>query len=183
MLLEDEHGPVAVYALPYLEPDAVRGPGWAASPARGHEAVLGAAMRQVRADLGARGPARGRWSLAHAFVAGGQPSDSERDISVGGVGAVPAGCSHGVDYAALGHLHGRQQLADGGPLLRFTARLLLLRARPHEGLVARRPRARRPRAGRHRRRPRPAAAGRPARPARSLLTDPRSPRTSRPGAR
>jgi exonuclease SbcD len=54
-------------------------------------------------------------------VVGGEPSDSERDISVGGVGAVPAGLFAGVDYVALGHLHGRQRLTDtvrysGSPL-------------------------------------------------------------------
>jgi exonuclease SbcD len=58
---------------------------------------------------------------AHAFVVGGEPSDSERDISVGGVGAVPAGLFAGADYVALGHLHGRQRLAEsvrysGSPL-------------------------------------------------------------------
>jgi exonuclease SbcD len=51
--------------------------------------------------------------LAHAFVTGGEVSDSERDISVGGVGSVPAATFGGVDYAALGHLHGAQRLAEG----------------------------------------------------------------------
>jgi DNA repair protein SbcD/Mre11 len=50
--------------------------------------------------------------LAHAFVAGGQPSDSERDISVGGVSIVPTSLFDGIDYAALGHLHGRHTLTD-----------------------------------------------------------------------
>ncbi len=59
--------------------------------------------------------------LAHAFVAGAQPSDSERDISVGGVSLVPTSVFDGVDYAALGHLHGRHTLTDpvrysGSPL-------------------------------------------------------------------
>jgi exonuclease SbcD len=59
--------------------------------------------------------------LAHAFVAGAQPSDSERDISVGGVARVPVEVFEGVDYAALGHLHGRHTLTDsirysGSPL-------------------------------------------------------------------
>src|SRR5687768_15500609 len=39
VLLDDAHGPVAVYGLPYLEPDAVRGP-WRLA-ARSHEAALG----------------------------------------------------------------------------------------------------------------------------------------------
>jgi len=51
--------------------------------------------------------------MAHAFVTGGEPSDSERDISVGGVGSVPASTFAGLDYAALGHLHGAQRVAEG----------------------------------------------------------------------
>ena len=50
--------------------------------------------------------------LAHAFVAGGQASESERDISVGGVSVVPTSCFAGVDYTALGHLHGAQALTE-----------------------------------------------------------------------
>jgi exonuclease SbcD len=55
--------------------------------------------------------------LAHAFVGGGQPSDSERDISVGGVDLVPAAVFDGVDYVALGHLHRPQTLT---PRLRYS---------------------------------------------------------------
>ncbi len=51
--------------------------------------------------------------LAHAFVAGCAPSDSERDISVGGVSMVSASVFEGVDYTALGHLHGPHVLSDG----------------------------------------------------------------------
>ena len=69
------------------------------------------AMRRVRADLDAR-PGVRSVVLAHAFVAGGVASDSERDISVGGVSQVPAGLFDGIDYTALGHLHGRATLAE-----------------------------------------------------------------------
>jgi len=59
--------------------------------------------------------------LAHAFVTGGQASDSERDIAVGGVPSVPASVFDGVHYAALGHLHGCQTINErlrysGSPL-------------------------------------------------------------------
>jgi exonuclease SbcD len=119
VLLDDDHGPVAVYGLPYLDPDALREP-WAL-PGRSHEAALTEAMARVRADLERR-PGRTRSVvLAHAFVAGAEPSDSERDISVGGVSIVPTTVFDGVDYAALGHLHGRATLTDhvrysGSPL-------------------------------------------------------------------
>ncbi|MGY1692187.1 exonuclease SbcCD subunit D [Geodermatophilus sp. SYSU D01105] len=115
VLLRDEHGEVALYGLPYLEPEIARHelgvPG-----ARSHEAVLTEAMDRVRADLFLRPGARSV-VLAHAFVGGGVPSDSERDICVGGVDLVPAAVFDGVDYVALGHLHRPQTLT---PRLRYS---------------------------------------------------------------
>ncbi|GAB4080409.1 exonuclease SbcCD subunit D [Modestobacter muralis] len=119
VLFTDEHGEVAVYGLPYLEPEIARHE-LGLPEARSHEAVLAAAMTRVRADLSRRPGARSV-VLAHAFVGGGQPSESERDIAVGGVDLVPAGVFDGVDYVALGHLHRPQSLSDrvrysGSPL-------------------------------------------------------------------
>lgn len=118
VLLEDEHGPVAFHGLPYLDPTAMIEP-WAL-PGRSHEIVLREAMRRVRADLATRSRTRSV-VLAHAFVAGAQPSESERDISVGGVSRVPTGVFDDIDYVALGHLHGRHTLDEhirysGSPL-------------------------------------------------------------------
>ncbi|WP_277212652.1 exonuclease SbcCD subunit D [Isoptericola croceus] len=122
-------GPVLVYPLPYLDPDAVRreladgssATGSAAAHsdeevtplARSHEAVTAAAMRRVGADLARRrdaGTSAPAVVMAHAFVVGGLASESERDIRVGGVDSVPAGVfgGWGLDYVALGHLHGPQ---------------------------------------------------------------------------
>jgi exonuclease SbcD len=124
VLFTDEHGEVAVYGLPYLEPEIARhelglgrrGDG----AARSHEAVLTEAMERVRRDLFLRPGARSV-VLAHAFVGGGVPSDSERDICVGGVDLVPAPVFDGVDYVALGHLHRPQTITErlrysGSPL-------------------------------------------------------------------
>jgi DNA repair protein SbcD/Mre11 len=139
VLLEDQHGPVAVYGVPFLEPDAVRtdlppapqnpkAPADTISntspesdtPPRGHQGVLTRATDCIRADLATRGGARSV-VMAHAWVAGGEASESERDISVGGVGRVPAGLFDGFGYTALGHLHGPQTLGErlrysGSPL-------------------------------------------------------------------
>lgn len=119
VLLADRHGEVAFYGLPYLEPALVRDEFKAVGT--GHEAVLAAAMDRVRADLARRPAGTRSVVLAHAFVAGGAPSDSERDITVGGVASVPAGVFDGVDYVALGHLHGSQRITErvryaGSPL-------------------------------------------------------------------
>ena len=119
VMLEDDHGPVAVYGLPYLEPDVLREP-WGLE-SRSHTAVLTEAMRRVTLDLATRPAGTRSLAMAHAFVAGGNASDSERDISVGGVSLVPTSVFESVDYAALGHLHGRHTLTDtirysGSPL-------------------------------------------------------------------
>jgi|HubBroStandDraft_5_1064220.scaffolds.fasta_scaffold19011_2 exonuclease SbcD len=136
VLLEDAHGPVAVYGVPYLEPDAVRGdlpqaegtgpPAEGTSAPdpgevpRGHAGVLGHAARCIRADADSR-RVRRRVVLAHGWVAGGAASESERDITVGGVGQVPAALFDDFSYVALGHLHGQQTIAghlrySGSPL-------------------------------------------------------------------
>jgi exonuclease SbcD len=84
------------------------------------------AMRRVHDDLGTRRDTRSV-VMAHAFVAGDpergaqMASDSERDISVGGLQIAPTSLFTQVDYAALGHLHGRHTLTDsvrysGSPL-------------------------------------------------------------------
>ncbi|MFE6274401.1 exonuclease SbcCD subunit D [Streptomyces goshikiensis] len=119
VVLADVHGEVAFYGLPYLEPALVKDRFGAGQVS--HEAVLGAAMDRIRADLATRQPGTRSVVLAHAFVTGGQASDSERDITVGGVEAVPASVFDGVDYAALGHLHGCQTISErvrysGSPL-------------------------------------------------------------------
>ncbi|MBT2478472.1 exonuclease SbcCD subunit D [Streptomyces sp. ISL-94] len=119
VVLADVHGDVALYGLPYLEPALVKDQFDAEKVS--HEAVLGAAMDRIRADLATRPPGTRSVVLAHAFVTGGQASDSERDITVGGVEAVPASVFDGVDYAALGHLHGCQTINErvrysGSPL-------------------------------------------------------------------
>ncbi|MEV0398469.1 exonuclease SbcCD subunit D [Actinoallomurus sp. NPDC050550] len=114
VLLDDG---TAIYGIPYLEPEVVRGR-WEL-PERGHGAALTEAMRRIRADQAERG---GRSVvLAHAFVTGGEASDSERDIAIGGIASVPKSVFDGVDYAALGHLHRAQPLSErvryaGSPL-------------------------------------------------------------------
>jgi len=111
VVLDDRHGPVAFYPVPYLEPDLR----WRSLEAEGprHAAVLHAAMGRVRTDLATRANTRSV-VLAHAFVRGHADvdvCDSERDVTIGGTAEVPATVFDGVDYVALGHLHGRQSPA------------------------------------------------------------------------
>lgn len=118
VVLRDEHGPVAFYGIPYLEPEITRTE-LGVPEARSHQQILDAAMARVQADAAGRG---GRTVvLAHAFVVGAEPSESERSISVGGVETVAASSFDGADYVALGHLHSPQTVTDrvrysGSPL-------------------------------------------------------------------
>ncbi|RMI34971.1 metallophosphoesterase family protein [Nocardia stercoris] len=119
VLLADEHGEIAIYGLPYLEPEITRVE-LGVPQARSHAEILDAAMGRVRADLLRRGSPRSV-VLAHAFVVGGEQTGSERSISVGGVQTVPLSAFDGIDYVALGHLHSPQTLSEavrysGSPL-------------------------------------------------------------------
>ena len=123
VMLSDQFGPVAFYGIPYLEPEITRVE-LDVPRARTHSDILGAAMSRVRRDLAERtaaDPATRSVLLAHAFVVGGEASESERSISVGGVETVAVGEFDGVDYVALGHLHSPQMLSEsvrysGSPL-------------------------------------------------------------------
>lgn len=126
-----------LYPVPYLDPDAARAAlgEWSDEPLhRSHASVLGAVTRRVGADLAGRRAGGGRvpaMLAAHVFVGGGAASDSERDIRVGGVDAVPAAvfADTGLDYVALGHLHRPQAIgrADAeGPVIRYSGSPLAL---------------------------------------------------------
>ena len=117
LVVVDDDVTLAVYGLPYLEPDLHRE---ALDAERSHTAVLQAAMRRVRDDLASRQGVRSIVA-GHAFITGGGDavvSDSERDLRVGGIGDAPAGVFDGVDYVALGHLHGAQAVVD--PTVRYS---------------------------------------------------------------
>lgn len=58
-------------------------------------------------------------AVAHAFVEGGSVSDSERQLEVGGTGAVRAELFEPFSYTALGHLH-RPQSVGGSATLRYS---------------------------------------------------------------
>src|SRR6266702_1491260 len=118
VVLGDADGDVAIYGIPYLLPDAVMDE---LGAARSHASVLAAAVARIRADAAGRGIGR-IVVAAHAFITGGLPSDSERDIRVGGIGDAPASVFDGISYVALGHLHGQQNIPAGaaGTTVRYS---------------------------------------------------------------
>ncbi|MGO4803757.1 exonuclease SbcCD subunit D [Arthrobacter sp. 2MCAF15] len=115
---DDEAAPLlAIYGIPWLEPRLVAEQ--LAVQTASHFEVTRAATERIRADVLRRSESRTVHSvvLAHTFASGGISSDSERDLSIGGVGAVPLDLFDGFGYTALGHLHGRQELS---PAVRYS---------------------------------------------------------------
>ncbi len=117
----NEQADVAIYGVPYLEPRMVADSLGCAQVT--HSAVTAAALERVRTDLSRRRRSGAVYSvvMAHTFASGGAGSDSERELSQGGLGVVPLSLFEGFDYVALGHLHGKQRLHDrvrysGSPL-------------------------------------------------------------------
>ncbi|WP_070777379.1 exonuclease SbcCD subunit D [Brevibacterium sp. HMSC07C04] len=118
VLLGADDDRTAVYGIPYLEPALVSGQ---LDTARTHSAVLRAAMERIRAHRAAHCPKHRAIVMAHGFIAGAEPSDSERSIEIGGVGRAEADLFTWADYAALGHLHRPQTITpnvrySGSPL-------------------------------------------------------------------
>ncbi|WP_214465384.1 exonuclease SbcCD subunit D [Microbacterium flavescens] len=117
--VDDAHGPVHFYGIPFLEPALVRHL-WPDAEIRSQRLAIEHAMGLVRADAGQRG---GRSvAIAHCFAAGVDATPGvEREIRQGSLDVVPLAALDGPDYVALGHIHGRQRLSErvryaGAPL-------------------------------------------------------------------
>lgn len=104
--LEDEHGPLHIYLMPFLKPAQVRA---------FFEQKIDTYHQAIEAVLGAAqiNPKERNILVAHQFVvhADQEPlrSDSE-STSVGGLDSVEAFLFADFDYVALGHLHRPQQI-------------------------------------------------------------------------
>ena len=120
LLLSDEHGPVAISALPISYEFAARasyGNDDISCPAEVLAEQIASARRNV--------PKGARWIVvAHAFVEGASTSEGERPLTraVGGIETVPSSVFDGAHYVALGHLHRPQAVGarhvrySGAPL-------------------------------------------------------------------
>ena len=119
--IADDYGPVHIAALPFAEPAVVRSV-FAKESRLDHDRAFTEIVDAARAAI----PTAERSVLvAHAFVAGGRETDSERPLSVGGAGAVSPRRLDGFDYVALGHLHrpqavGRPTAAYAGSLMKYS---------------------------------------------------------------
>ncbi len=101
--LADAWGSVNFYMLPFLKPAQVR----RCFPDReiaSYTDAVRTAVEEMQMDLTQRNVL-----ITHQFVTGAARSESE-DISVGGADNVDAEVFDGIDYVALGHIHGPQNI-------------------------------------------------------------------------
>ncbi len=115
LILSDEHGPVAISALPFSFEFAAR------ACYRNEDICCPAdVLREQVASARRHLPDGARWIVvAHAFVEGASTSEGERPLTraVGGIETVPSSVFDGAQYVALGHLHRPQ--AVGADHIRY----------------------------------------------------------------
>ncbi|MBQ7567401.1 exonuclease SbcCD subunit D [bacterium] len=110
VIMEDQHGPVYFYMLPFVRPAQVRQAFPEEETASFTDAVR-TALAHMNIDYSQRNVL-----ITHQFITGSERSDSEN--SVGGADNVDASVFDGLDYVALGHLHGPQNVG-GSPRIRY----------------------------------------------------------------
>ncbi|MGI6435750.1 MAG: exonuclease SbcCD subunit D [Syntrophomonadaceae bacterium] len=131
--IDDQYGPVYFCPLPYADPAFIRY-FTGNEQIHDHHAGLQAMVQHLTAALPAS--AR-RVAIAHAFISGGEESESERPLTaVGGAGQVPASIFVPFHYSALGHLHGpqnvgKEQVRYAGSLLKYS----FAEAEHHKGIT------------------------------------------------
>ncbi len=110
---------LSVYGIPYLQPEVVF---TQLESERTHAGVLTSAMSRIKADLDNRDATRSL-VVSHAFVTGGSASESERSLEIGGIGDAPSSIFFGIDYIAMGHLHGAQVIStpeDSNTIVKYS---------------------------------------------------------------
>ena len=118
IILNDSHGEVAFYAVPYAEPVVVRDV--LGVDVHSHEAAMKVITDRIKTD---NGKDRRCVVMCHCFIDGSKSSDSERQLSsVGGVDKVPYKLFSDFNYTALGHLHAPQH--QGLETIRYSGSIL-----------------------------------------------------------
>ncbi|MCM3764247.1 exonuclease SbcCD subunit D [Neobacillus niacini] len=112
---------VNFYLLPYAEPGVVRQV-LGDDSIHSHQEAMKAMIGKIEENLNPNEP---NVLVGHAFVLGGQTSDSERVLSVGGSGCVGAELFEPFSYTALGHLHSpdaikHDKVKYSGSLLKYS---------------------------------------------------------------
>ncbi|QXM06531.1 exonuclease SbcCD subunit D [Crassaminicella indica] len=118
IVLYDKYGPVNFYSVPFAEPAVVRDK-LSDDTIHVHDTAMCKLIEYIKhgMDKNVRNVL-----IGHAFVAGGEESESERPLSVGGSSVVNSSYFKDFDYVALGHLHRPQRI--GSESIRYSGSLM-----------------------------------------------------------
>jgi DNA repair protein SbcD/Mre11 len=119
IVLEDEHGPVNFYLLPFFKPSVIKYD-MEVSDIQGFDDAMQYYLSIQDIDINQRNVL-----ITHQFVSGSSEmiqSESEMPLSVGGTSQIGVEHFDMFDYVALGHLHAPQSI--GRPTCRYSGSLL-----------------------------------------------------------
>ena len=122
VVLNDEHGEVVFYPIPYADPATVRHVFSEddANTLRTHDQCMARIIQEIPEHKKQRSVA-----ISHCFLAGGDACESERPLSVGGAEHVSSTHFKSFNYTALGHLHSQQKRTEdtirySGSILKYS---------------------------------------------------------------
>lgn len=121
VVLHDAYGEVHFHPIPYTEPEDFQQSDGVFFDS--HEAIMRHVVENIAKNMS---PRARHVAVGHAFISGGESSDSERALlSVGGASVVPADVFAPFCYTAQGHLHRPQSFMSGrvrysGSLLKYS---------------------------------------------------------------
>jgi len=111
---------VDFFGLPYADPARVRHV--FGTELGSHEEAMALLLDSVKSK---QQPGRHNVVLSHCFIDGGEESDSERPLSIGGADRINADLFAPFTYSALGHLHrpqykGQEHIRYSGSILKYS---------------------------------------------------------------
>lgn len=124
VLLEDEHGPLAIWCMPYNDPAQVAD--FYGEDIKDYQTAHERLVQDIQEQQGALDLEQARHVLvSHCYLDGGNESDSERPLSIGGADKVDPMTFRAFDYVALGHLHqpqykGEKWIRYSGSILKYS---------------------------------------------------------------
>ncbi|MDF2672388.1 MAG: exonuclease SbcCD subunit [Clostridiales bacterium] len=117
VVIQDIFGPVYFYPLPYVEPAIVRES--MGVEIHSHDEAMHVIMDNIKSTMKMD---KRNVLITHTFTAGGEASESERPLTIGGSSVVDATYFNDFNYVALGHLHRPQRI--GGDNIRYSGSLM-----------------------------------------------------------
>lgn len=126
--LQDEHGPVNFYPIPYADPPIVRDL-FENEKIKSHNEAMKAVLDSIKNEMNKE---ERNVIIAHGYVSYINmddetaveliESDSEKPLTIGGTAVINAAYFEEFTYTALGHLHGPQKV--GSHKIRYSGSLL-----------------------------------------------------------